>query len=235
MTISPKDLNQNNSGYGHKQMQYAWRDAILVSLSKIMDYYQNGGYDRVIERGKDFVNINITQLSDLPKMHEAHLAVVYLMGKSYQALGQTDNAIGCFHTAYSQHGFEKRMLTSPYDFPGFVQKSGQELQDIARERGEDYVNNFQIEPFFDRVLAKKGGCFIATAAYGSPLASEVVILSRFRDDRLVKSRLGSYFVEIYYRLSPSLASLISRSKFLKRTVRKLLLAPLLGVLRDRTR
>jgi hypothetical protein len=63
------------------------------------------------------------------------------------------------------------MLTSPYDFPGFVEQSGQELEVIARERGEDYVNNFDVGPSFNPCLAK-GGCFIATAAYGSPLSAE---------------------------------------------------------------
>lgn len=82
---------------------------------------------------------------------------------------------------------------------------------------------------------KKSGCFIATAVYGSSLASDVLVFRRFRDQTLLKSCLGSCLVEIYDSLSPPLASVISKSEFLKRTVRKLLLAPLLGVLRDRTK
>lgn len=233
MAIKPKDLNQNNSGYGYKQFQHSWRDAMLPLLSRIVDDYQNGGYDRVIQRGKELVNSRVAKLSDLPKMHEADLAIIYLMGKSYQALGQTDNAVGCFHIAYSQSGFEKRMLTSPYDFPGFVQKAGQELTDIAGERGEDYINNFQIEPFFDRVLAKKGGCFIASAVYGSPLAPEVLILRRFRDEVLLTSRVGSLFIKIYYFVSPCLASVISRVDLLKTATRHLILTPLLLLLKNK--
>jgi hypothetical protein len=152
MSLKPKDLNQTNSGYGYKQMQHSWQDATLVLLAKVMNYYQNGGYDRVIRDGKEFFNVRIKKFADIGKMHEAELAYLYLMGKSYQAMGQIDNAVGCFHVAYSQHGFEKRMLTSPYDFPAFVQKAGRELEDIAGDRGEAYVNNFDVSSFFDREL-----------------------------------------------------------------------------------
>jgi hypothetical protein len=100
--------------------------------------------------------------------------------------------------------------------------------------GRDHLEevNAQInQEFRDKLKeGKKGGCFIATAAYGSPLSSEVRALRRFRDETLLNSRLGSHFVDVYYVLSPPLASLISRSEFLRRTVRKLLLAPLLRVI-----
>jgi hypothetical protein len=73
----------------------------------------------------------------------------------------------------------------------------------------------------------KGGCFIATAVYGSPMATEVVLLSRFRDQVLLRSRLGSLFVRFYYHVSPALARLISRAEVLRVVVRRLVLKPLL--------
>ncbi len=77
---------------------------------------------------------------------------------------------------------------------------------------------------------KKSKCFIATAAYGSPLAAEVVILSRFRDDILLSSKLGALFVKFYYCASPPLASFIARVDFLRAVTRRLL-APILRLLR----
>lgn len=79
--------------------------------------------------------------------------------------------------------------------------------------------------------AKKGMCFVATAAYGSPLAPEVVVLSRFRDEVLSGYRLGRGFVAVYYRVSPPLASLIARARFLRAATRRLLLAPLVRLLK----
>jgi hypothetical protein len=77
----------------------------------------------------------------------------------------------------------------------------------------------------------KGGCFIATAAYGSSLASEVVLLSRFRDDVLLRSKLGALFVTFYYQVSPPLASFIAQVEFLRAATRRLFLSPLLKLLK----
>jgi hypothetical protein len=78
---------------------------------------------------------------------------------------------------------------------------------------------------------KDGGCFIATATYGSSLVPEVMIFRRFRDEVLLSSIVGKFFVGIYYRLSPVLASIISKSPFLRRATKAMLLKPLLRLLR----
>jgi len=143
----------------------------------------------------------------------------------------TDHAIGCFHLVYSQDGFKQHMLTSPHDFPAFIRKAREELNDIAREKGESYVNDYDVKAFFDRELAK-GNCFIATAVYGSPMAEEVMIFRRFRDEILLKSQLGSLAVKTYYMISPRLAASISKSHVLK-TITRRLLQPILAILRSR--
>jgi len=231
MAITPKNLNETNSAYGPKQFPNAWRDASLVLLSKVVDHYQNGGYRLVIDKGKEYLNNRIKQFYELSQLREDELTYLYLMGKSYRILGMTDNAIGCFHLVYSQDGFKHHMLTTPHDFPAFIGKAREELDDIAREKGESYVNDYDVKAFFDRELAK-GNCFIATAAYGSPMAEEVMIFRRFRDEILLKSELGSLAVKTYYMISPCLAAKISNSHVLK-TITRQLLQPVLAILRSR--
>jgi hypothetical protein len=65
-------------------------------------------------------------------------------------------------------------------------------------------------------------CFIATAAYGTPLAGEVGILSDFRDTYLLTNRVGTAFVRTYYRFSPPLARFIAEHKALRAAVRAVL-------------
>jgi hypothetical protein len=65
-------------------------------------------------------------------------------------------------------------------------------------------------------------CFIATAAYGSPLAREVVLLQDFRDRYLARHALGEQFIQAYYRVSPPLARQISKNQALKQLTRSLL-------------
>lgn len=62
-------------------------------------------------------------------------------------------------------------------------------------------------------------CFIATAAYGSWLAPEVLTLREFRDGYLLTNAPGQAFVEWYYRVSPPVAAFIAEHESLKTAVR----------------
>lgn len=70
-----------------------------------------------------------------------------------------------------------------------------------------------------------GFCFIATAAYGTPLADDVNLLRRFRDHWLLTSEAGRSFVAFYYEHSPPLARAIQKSPALA-AVTRILLVPL---------
>jgi hypothetical protein len=76
-------------------------------------------------------------------------------------------------------------------------------------------------------------CFVATAAWGSPLAAEVGMLRRFRDAVLRRQVLGEIFVESYYTFGPALAAVIRPSDDL-RAVSRAALAPLVDAVRPLT-
>ncbi len=72
-----------------------------------------------------------------------------------------------------------------------------------------------------------GSCFIASAAFGSPLASQVDSLRKFRDGYLLTNSLGRKFVAWYYANGPAAAQFISDKPMAKAFVR-VALYPLVG-------
>ncbi len=64
-----------------------------------------------------------------------------------------------------------------------------------------------------------GPCFIATAAYGTPLVAEIDTLRAVRDTYLLDNAVGSAFVDTYYRVSPAIADAVAQSPVLAAVVR----------------
>jgi hypothetical protein len=73
-----------------------------------------------------------------------------------------------------------------------------------------------------RVFATVSACFVATAAYGTPLAREISVLRRFRDRQLGNHALGRGFVAAYGRLGPKVARVIGEHPALRAAARAVL-------------
>lgn len=69
------------------------------------------------------------------------------------------------------------------------------------------------------------GCFIASAAFGSDMEREVMILREFRDKKLLPYDWGRKFVNAYYRHSPPFARFIQQHDSLRAIVRWMLYVP----------
>ena len=73
-------------------------------------------------------------------------------------------------------------------------------------------------------------CFVATAAYGTPMAAEIGALRRFRDRHLRANALGRAFVGAYETIGPHLADAIRGDDDLRAATRALL-APIVAAAR----
>lgn len=67
-----------------------------------------------------------------------------------------------------------------------------------------------------------GGCYIATAVYGSYDCSEVWVLRRFRDNTLARTWYGKTFIETYYTTSPTFVKWFGKTKWFSRIWRSFL-------------
>ncbi|MBB1498942.1 CFI-box-CTERM domain-containing protein [Paracoccus sp. MC1862] len=88
--------------------------------------------------------------------------------------------------------------------------------DEALDPSEDNASEDEDE---DEDSASDDSCFVATAAYGDSLHPDVIILRRFRDELLVRYRLGRAFVRFYWIIGPRLAKVVRPNHFTGRLTR----------------
>ena len=69
---------------------------------------------------------------------------------------------------------------------------------------------------------RTSGCYIATCVYGSYDCPEVWTLRRFRDEKLLPTVPGRWFVKCYYKLSPKLVARYGRKAWFVKPWRRLL-------------
>jgi hypothetical protein len=80
-------------------------------------------------------------------------------------------------------------------------------------------DDYSITATFEEIPPVPTGCFVATAAYGTPMAKEIQTLREFRDEYLLGDPLGQGLIDIYYRISPPIGDFITDHPSLKSLVR----------------
>jgi hypothetical protein len=90
---------------------------------------------------------------------------------------------------------------------------------VCSDSGQTMVTEFTMP---ERTFTTVSPCFIATAAYGSPLASEVSVLRRLRDRYLASHAPGRAFIAAYYELGPKLAAVVREHEWLRSAARALI-------------
>ncbi len=102
--------------------------------------------------------------------------------------------------------------------PNVGKKIMQQAQDFLKSSKNPAV----IKGVIKQAGFKKRGCFIATAAFASEDAAEVVWLRAFRDQFLERFWLGRAFTSAYYILSPPIARGLTKRQNLQKPVRSFL-------------
>lgn len=96
------------------------------------------------------------------------------------------------------------------------------LDAIGRERAHREAVVKNVRANLDRqeppakAPAKRGGCYVATAVYGSYDCPEVWVLRRWRDAVLLRSGPGRGLVRLYYAISPALVELFGEAEWARR-------------------
>lgn len=116
-----------------------------------------------------------------------NLSLIYLGGKGYE---------------FADFDRAKELLESiPNDSDEYETAQGllMDFQEMRRNYANWEYNNQQGS---SNTSGSKGGCYVATAVYGSYDCPEVWTLRRFRDTILDATWYGRLFIRIYYAVSP---------------------------------
>ena len=92
-------------------------------------------------------------------------------------------------------------------------KKPQYLIDLEKESEEPTIGN-------NVSNSTSGGCYVATAVYGSYDCPEVWTLRRFRDNTLAETWYGMKFIKLYYAISPKLVKWFGNTTWFKTLWRK---------------
>ncbi len=170
---------------------------------------------------RDYTNVTSDQTS-----HNYTASIIqHTLTISAGTGGTTDPVPGSYQHDYGTQVQVTATADSGYEFSGWTGDASGTTSPITITMDADktITATFSLIPSGDTgggiEDAVKKGCFIATAAYGSPLHPHLDILRDFRDKYLMPNGFGQKLVELYYRYSPSIAHFIARHKLLKTAVR----------------
>ena len=91
-----------------------------------------------------------------------------------------------------------------------LSKDSPDCRRLVRTTTENIKKN-GIDPRVQRMTESSGGCYVATAVYGSYDCPPVWTLRRFRDQSLAASAAGRAFIRTYYAVSPTLVRLFGET------------------------
>ena len=219
--VSVENNGDNPDSVSPRQLYFAlqekWRDVVPVLTAKVVGSDSSG---RVY---------NIVDVNNYKVIVYAKTDKYYIQPWAGEDSHADINSDGLWNMSYTHEGdiytflvreehISADTMTSPMTIDGvdvFAEAYG------GYSNGEVPPTDTEEVPPPDNNGGSKGAgsCFIATAAFGTPIAEEVKILKRFRDQYLQTNVIGREFVAFYYEHGPAWAEYISDKENLKAMVR----------------
>lgn len=148
------------------------------------------------------------EFSDMPGTNVEHVSNLDAIFDMMTTLGDELERYGLTNEAAQAWKGASEMLADSINITSTVGGSD-------RIYSKDRQNTTKIQKYDSEYKANQGGCYIATAVYGSYDCPEVWVLRRFRDNVLSKVILGKLFIYFYYVISPVLVNTFGNSRLFK--------------------
>jgi len=187
----------------------------------------------ILENTFNILSKKESELSESEINDDDYISIIIHIGSFFQENGENKKAILYYEKGYvfSQKKNDMRKMKLFLVFQAGIFGPAEDFGNLTRIcdlhdmlGGEDDIlmDGWKRIVELHKTLnmgTSKSGCFIATAAYGTPFDPKIDVLRTWRDDSLQKSIFGRSFIKFYYSISPPIAKVISMSIFLRWLVR----------------
>ncbi len=126
--------------------------------------------------------------------------IISIFGDKY-----ADIAVECWKLGVRQHNILNGVFTD--------KQGNATVINSYNEKIKKYDSTYQAP---QTNMTQDGGCYVATAVYGSYDCPQVWTLRRFRDYTLAESWYGRAFIRTYYAISPTLVKWFGKTEWFKK-------------------
>lgn len=172
---------------------------ISQKLAEITQMFHNASYQHFLE----CMNTSINYAPEYVEICAQCTKIMYFWAATIESYWGDKYGKYIAHAYSTGIEYHKRLATKL-----LCQEDFSKEKQMILEKGaivQKYNPNYKVGYFKkDDNNPNDGGCYIATAVYGSYDCPEVWTLRRFRDYTLYESWYGRIFVKCYYAISPSL-------------------------------
>jgi len=103
--------------------------------------------------------------------------------------------------------------------------------EIIKKEDSNYIPPEIYMPPTTTISKSNSKCFVATTCYGDYNHPSIRVLRRYRDEILLKNTYGRKFILFYYKHGPILSRFIEDNTLMKNVIRKLLINPIVYIIR----
>lgn len=179
------------------------------SLIHAFNQIEDGEYDGAMKAFKHVIETEPTNAEAYYGMFECSVIVAeYYKQKNAGMQRAIPQYYDDLSEAVQKYGRRAVQYASEPDKTSYANRVNSIVEQI-----QSYVNNQQQQPSGG---SSSGGCYVATAVYGSYDCPEVWTLRRFRDFELAQTWYGRMFINVYYAVSPTIVKYFGDMDWFKR-------------------
>lgn len=198
-------LSMTDSDYFKREQKF---DVLKRSISVISDYFETTTEDKeaAIKKISEYID-KMYEVSFVYKTKGVDISVMGVLNALTTETGDKTWCINLLDSTRDTFVAELIQISEKHD-DEFIKELIQKYRPAAPTTSGNNENSNESN--------SSGGCYVATAVYGSYDCPQVWTLRRYRDYTLAETWHGRAFIKTYYAISPTLVKLFGHTEWFKK-------------------